>query len=163
VARELEKLTGYPVFHNHLVVDMLEPVFEPGGAAFVEMRESIWLQVMARAARAGRPGLIFTFAPERTVRPGFVGQVVSEMEALRGKVLFVKLTCPDDVLEQRLGDEFRYKWNKLRSVGLYRHLRESGAFEFPPLPDSGLTIDTSVSTPPQSAQRIAAHFGLPAI
>ncbi|MDA1189884.1 MAG: shikimate kinase [Chloroflexi bacterium] len=162
VARELEKLTGYPVFHNHLVVDMLSPVFDFGGAAFTEMRESIWLQVLARAERAGRPGLIFTFTPERTVRASFVRELVQELEGLGGKVLFVRLKCPERVAEQRLGSDARFRWDKLRSVEYYRELRDLGAFRYPKLPD-GLTVDTSRSKPKDSAREITKHYKLPVL
>src|SRR3712207_8152880 len=40
VARELGLLTGLPVFHNHLVVDVLLEVFEFGSPEFVALRRS---------------------------------------------------------------------------------------------------------------------------
>lgn len=50
-ARALESLVGYPVFHNHLVVDTLTTVFPFGSEPFVRLREEIWLQVFTAAAR----------------------------------------------------------------------------------------------------------------
>ena len=38
VARALAGRTGLRVFHNHLAVDLLTPVFEFGSDAFVELR-----------------------------------------------------------------------------------------------------------------------------
>lgn len=73
-ARALERLLGYPVFHNHLVVDTLTTVFPFGSEPFVRLREEFWLQVFSAAAHTGR-SLTFTFAPEATVRPGFPAQV----------------------------------------------------------------------------------------
>ena len=67
VARELSRLTGYKLFHNHLTLDLVESVFEFGTQAFVELRESIWLSVFEKAIDSGLPGLIFTFAFEPTV------------------------------------------------------------------------------------------------
>lgn len=72
VARELAALTGYKLFHNHLAVDALGAVFEFGSEPFVELRERIWVDVMTAASAAGIDGLIFTFAPERSVRDGFI-------------------------------------------------------------------------------------------
>jgi hypothetical protein len=60
VGRELAAITGYGLFHNHLVVNALLAVFEFGSPAFVELREEIWLAVFERAGDAGVPGLIFT-------------------------------------------------------------------------------------------------------
>src|ERR1700744_4028626 len=89
VAQELVNITGYKLFHNHLVVDLLLSVFEFGSPEFIELRESIWLSVFDQACRSGLPGLIFTFAPEPTVRPGFAGKVVSTVQAAGGEVKFV--------------------------------------------------------------------------
>ena len=50
VARELAALTGYRVFHNHLVVDALLAVFDFGSRPFVELRERMWVEVMTAAA-----------------------------------------------------------------------------------------------------------------
>ncbi|MGN6330355.1 MAG: hypothetical protein ACTHOD_01730 [Motilibacteraceae bacterium] len=75
-ARAHEREVGYPVFHNHLVVDTLTTVFPLGSPSFVELREEFWLSVFESAARDDR-SLIFTFAPEPTVRPGFCDRVAS--------------------------------------------------------------------------------------
>ena len=161
VARVLGEKTAFPVFHNHLVVDMLLAVFHFGSPPFVCLRESIWLQVMGRAAQERLPGLIFTFTPERTVRPELIGTIVATVENEGGKVLFVQLTGPKKELERRLENESRAEFGKLRSLRLYHQLRDEGTFAFPPLPDSGLTIDTSKSDPNESAHRIIEYFGLP--
>lgn len=163
VASELAKLTGYPVFHNQLVVDMLAPVFGVSGAAFTEMRESIWMQVMVRATRAGRPGLIFTFTPERTVGTNFIQDVIQELEELGAKVLFVHLKCPEEEVERRMVGDARFRSDKLQSVEYYRELRDLGAFEYPGLPDMGPIIDTSELRPNQAAQRIVDYWKLPSL
>ena len=161
VARELGQKTGFPVFHNHLVVDMLLAVFEFGSPPFVELREATWVQVVERAAQEHLPGFIFTFTPERTVRPEFIGKVAATVEKAGGEVLLVQLTCPEEELERRLEDQSRAEFGKLRSLKLYRQLRDDGAFVFPPLPNTGLTIDTSKSDPNESADQIIGYFGLP--
>src|SRR3954447_26824930 len=94
VARELGRLTGLPVFHNHLVVDVLLEVFEFGSPEFVALREQFWLATFATAAASGRP-LIFTFAPEGTVEPGFPDRTVETIEAHHGHVRFVELRVTD--------------------------------------------------------------------
>ncbi len=102
VARELAKKTGFRVFHNHLVVDILLALFDFGSPPFVDLRESVWLQVRVRAAQEQLSGLIFTFAPERTVRPEFIATIVTAVENVGANVLFVRLTCPEEEIERRL-------------------------------------------------------------
>ena len=114
-----------------------------------------------RAAQEQLSGLIFTFAPERTVRPEFIATIVTAVENVGANVLFVRLTCPEEEIERRMENDSRAEFGKLRSLELYQRLQGEGAFAFPALPDSGLTIDTSKSDPSESAHRIFEYFRLP--
>ena len=154
VARELETLTGFRLFHNHLAVDLLESVFEFGSLPFVDLREQLWLSVFRQAART-EVSLIFTFAPERTVRPAFPHAAESAIRSEGGRVLFVALRCPESELEHRLPEPSRSAFGKLRSVERYRELRDSGAFEFPPL-RADIELDTGVLSPTEAAQLVRA-------
>ena len=159
VARALAGITGFAVFHNHLTVDAPTSVFPFGSEPFVALREQIWRSVFGEAARRGTP-LIFTFTPEKTVRPSFVADTIEVVESAGGHVLFVKLTCHPEELECRIEDRSRSEYGKLRSRDLFRELASAGAFEYPELPDSGLVIDTGHTTSQASAARICEFFGL---
>jgi chloramphenicol 3-O-phosphotransferase len=159
VARALEALVGFPVFHNHLVVDLLTTVFPFGSEPFVRLREEFWTAVFADAARAGR-SISFTFAPESTVRPGFPGRVREVVEAGGGRVRFVQLRVSPEEQERRIGRPERSEFHKLTSVQTLRRLRNYGAgVELPP---ADLEIDTDGRGPAESAAAIAVHFGLTA-
>jgi hypothetical protein len=71
VGRELSRLPGYRLVNKHLVVEAIAAVFVFGSEPFVRLREGTWLSVFSEAARQG-VSLIFTFAPEKTVRESFV-------------------------------------------------------------------------------------------
>jgi chloramphenicol 3-O-phosphotransferase len=161
IGRALQDLTGFRLFHNHLVVDTLLAVFPFGTPSFVALREQIWLSVFEAAAKDGI-STIFTFAPEATVNPSFIEAAVSTVRNAGGEVCFVKLDCPIDVIEQRLENPSRAQFFKLKSVAVFRELRENGAEHFPELPP-GLTIDTSTLQPSESARRICEHFQIPAL
>ena len=156
VGRELAALTGYRLFHNHLVVDLLHPVFEFGSPPFVELREQMWLATFREAARAG-VSLVFTFAPERTVRPGFPEAAESCVHAEGGRTFFVSLTCSEAEIERRVAEPSRRSYGKLASTERYRELRDSGAFEFPPL-RADLTLDTGALTPLEVARRVSQRL-----
>ena len=153
------RFAGCRVFHNQLVVDALSPVFEFGSPAFVSLRERMWLAVFQEAARGGR-SLIFTFVPEKTVTDSFVREAVNIVRAEGGRVLFVKLTCPSSVQDERVEAASRAEFGKIRSAGVLRELRETGAFDVAALPDSGLKIDTSKIDAREAARTIASFFGL---
>lgn len=160
VARELALVTGYPVFHNHLAVDLLLSIFEFGSAPFVELREQIWLGAFREAARSGAAGLIFTFAPEATVRASFIPALLETMAAEGASVEFAELTCPEAELKRRLKEPSRAQFKKLNSVELYDQLRDSGSFDALEMPRARVSIDTSLCTPARAALEIARALEL---
>ena len=160
VARELADMTGFRLFHNHLIVDALTAVFDFGTEPFITLREQIWIAVFREAAQRN-VSLIFTFAPERTVSSSFINQAIDAVESAGGRVLFVALTCPSDELEQRIESPSRAAFGKLSSRALFLELQQAGAFVYPQLPDSGLSIDTSQMSPHEAANQICGFFSLP--
>ncbi len=160
VAQELAKLIGYKLFHNHMVVDLLLLTNEFGSATFVRLREKIWLGVFREAARAGEPGLIFTFNPEKTVHAEFVGQAVETIEKEGGRVDFVELVCPVEELRRRLASESRLKYRKLSSLELFDRLEAAGEFDTAHMPRAAVTIDTSVTEPAEAAEQIRSALGI---
>jgi hypothetical protein len=155
VAVELAAMTGYKLFHNHLVVDLLMSVFDFGSPPFVELREDIWLSVFEQACRSRLPGLIFTFAPEATVRPGFIGEVKSTVAREGGEVDFFELVCPIAELKRRIDNPSRLAYQKLSSVSLFEQLHAEGVFDASHMPEPRLSIDTSLCTPNEAAMEIA--------
>jgi chloramphenicol 3-O-phosphotransferase len=158
VARAVCELTGFRLFHNHLVVDTLLSVFQFGSPAFVDLRERTWLGVFEAAAKDDI-SLAFTFAPENTVRPEFIDAAIRAVESAGGEICFVELKCPEEEIERRLDAPSRHQFMKLKSVAMFRELRQRGANDFPALP-AGLTLDTSTMQPPEAARSICEHFGI---
>jgi hypothetical protein len=160
VGRELAAMTGYTLFHNHLVVDLLLSVFEFGSAGFVDLRERIWLEVFERACADGIAGMIFTFAPESTVRSGFAGRVVETVERGGGMVDFVELVCSMDELKARMGSESRKEFGKLASVELFEELCAGGVFVSEGMPAAKVRVDTGSCSPEEAARLIVRELGL---
>lgn len=159
VGRSLQALTGFRLFHNHLVVDTLLAVFPFGSEPFVRLREQMWLSVFDAAARTDT-SLLFTFSPEATVAPGFIGETVQTVTGAGGSVHFAALTCPVSELEVRIENPSRAQFMKLRSRETFRKLRQADAMAFPPVP-ADVTVDTSRHGPEESARLICAAFALP--
>ena len=160
VARELANITGFPLFHNHLAVDLLLSIFEFGSKPFVELREQIWLSVFQQAAESGGPGLIFTFAPETTVRPSFLPAMTKALVDRGATVHYFELTCPVAELKRRIGEPSRRQYKKLSSVEQFDQLHADGAFHAFAMPKPQLSIDTSVCSPARSALQIARALEL---
>jgi chloramphenicol 3-O-phosphotransferase len=155
VARELARLTGFCLFHNHLTVDLVSSLFPFGSEPFVLLREQIWLAAFAEAAR-NNVSLIFTFNPERTVRERFIQDTLDVVGLAGGEVIFVELTCTAEEMERRIEDASRKEFGKLASIEQYRSLKDAGAFHFPKLPN-GLTLDTTNQPAADTAELISEY------
>ncbi len=163
VARELEKLTKFKIFHNHLAVDLATAVFEFGSQPFVQLRETIWLEMFALAVREKQPGMIFTFAPDRTVTSAFIAQVRQIVKTGGGELFFVELTCAEFELERRLVEPSRQRFGKLSSLTEFRELNRAGAFVTPGIPGGSLAFDTTKLAASEAASRIVARLGFDTI
>lgn len=156
-ARALERRLGYPVFHNHLTVNLLTTVFPFGSEPFVRLREQIWLSVITDAARTGR-SVIFTFAPESTVPTGFPDRLRAGVENNGGRLCSVRLEVSERTQEARITNASRVEAGKLADLDLLR----AGRIDQSPVeqPSADLIIDTDKSDPEHSADTIIATFGL---
>jgi hypothetical protein len=153
VARELHTLTAYPVFHNHLVVDMLSQVFGLGTPAFVALREEVWLAVFGRASQERLPGVIFTFVFEPTVLPGFFPRVQSALSP-DDTIIPVELRCELEENARRIVLPERSAYGKLTSAETLRGWVGAGDYE-PPEPVPGnFVIDNTHLSAMETAQRI---------
>lgn len=159
VAREIAALTGFALFHNHLVVDAVAAVFPFASEPFIRLREQFWLAVFHEAAAAGR-STIFTFAPERSVAPDFPERVRGIVEAAGGSVAFVRLTIDKEEQERRLDAQSRAEFGKLRSLALLRELRQQLAECDALMPTPAITVDTTTLPPQEAARSIAQGLGL---
>ncbi len=61
VGLELEKLTGFKLFHNHMSIDLAAKFFEPDTASFGRIVGTIRRVVMEEVAASRLWGLIFTY------------------------------------------------------------------------------------------------------
>ena len=161
IAERLAELTGWRLFHNHLTVNAITPVFEFASPPFAEVLHRLRLDVFATAARAG-VGLIFTNSSAwsgQDPRARFVtfadcaARIVAENG---GTTRFVQITAPAAVLESRVADASRRAHGKLVDA---RRLRELLAtYDAAPLHPDDMIVDSGDLTPGEAADRIAAEL-----
>ena len=157
VARAVSARCGWPLFHNHLTVDLLLSLYPFGSPGFVRHREEIWLRLMPEVVREGR-SLVFTFTPERTVDPGFPSRLEAAIRDAGGRVEWVAVTCDRETQLDRVESADRRAHGKLDSRAFYLELERNGAFEFPSLP-TGITVDTTVIPASENAARLLRLLG----
>jgi predicted kinase len=158
VATELQRRTGFRLFHNHLTVDAIRSVFEFKSAPFTDVIHRTRLDVFETAARNGID-VIFTnnsvwAVPDgRSLFAAFARQARDRVEASGGRVVFVQLTAPRDVLESRVDAPSRKELRKLVEPG---RLNELLLLHDPePLHAGDVVIDTSTTSPAEAAATIA--------
>ena len=159
IARELATLTGFALFHNHLVVDAVAAVFPFGSDQFVKLREQFWLAMFHEASEAGH-SLIFTFAPEASVAADFPDRARQVIEAAGGEIIFVRLTLSRNEQEKRIGNPDRAAFGKLRSLDLLRELRDQFTASEAAMPPADFTIDSGTTKPTAASRLIADRFNL---
>jgi hypothetical protein len=154
VGRELAALTGWQLYHNHLVVDEVLKLHAFGTPEFVRMRDAQWRDYFSRAADA-RKNIIFTFNPENSVPQEFIDWIFQELPR-RNVVLFsVGLTASEATIEARLATSPRQGFKKLTDLSRYRQLRAAGSFQSPVIPRTDLWIDTDIASSVEAAGLIA--------
>lgn len=156
VGRELAALTGFELYHNHLVVDEVLQEHAFGTPGFIAERDRRWRAHFTAAARTDRR-LIFTFNPENSVPQAFIDWLFHDLGAT---VYSVELKLSDAAIEARLATDQRKEFRKLVDLELYRRLRDAGTFATPVIPRTDLVINTEHTAPTVSAAYIARHFDL---
>lgn len=159
VANEIARRTGFKVFHNHLTIDCLTPIFDFGTPSFEKLIDSIRLDIIAEAARAGQD-IIYTFCYAKGGDDRHVAEVIRRVEQHGGEFCPVLLVCDRDILRERVVAENRTEHGK---IGDPEHLdRLIEKYElFSPFPGRDtLAIDNTNLSPGEAAEQIVGHFGL---
>ena len=158
VVKEFAALTGFELYHNHLVVDEVLKTLAFGTPGFVAERDRLWRDFFTQFPRPGRANIIFTFNPENTVPQAFIDWLFGELPR-RGVTLYsVEVTASEAVIETRLASASRQQFRKLTDLALYRQLRAAGAFSSPIIPRTDLRIDTGTVASSEAARHIAARL-----
>jgi chloramphenicol 3-O-phosphotransferase len=154
VATSLAELTGFSLFHNHLTVDAVSCVLPFGSKPYIEILHRLRLDVFQTAARAGI-SLIFTNSsawsgPDPRSRfAAFAAAARRLVEAEGGRTVFVKLTAPLAVLEERADRESRRRLGKLTDIARLRE-QVAGLDQSKLHPDD-LEVDTSTASAAEAA------------
>ncbi len=162
VAKELAKITGYKVLHNHLTVDLVGSVFEHGSSIYKKLIRRYRTDLLEEAAKAGIEGVIFTFIYRDDKETNDVlNGTEARLRKLGVKTFFVHLYCDKGTLYKRLVRKSRRKFDKIIDVRALEKTYE-GYDLFAPLPFAkSIEIDNTDLSPDKVAAKIAriCHSG----
>jgi hypothetical protein len=159
VANELARRTHFKVFHNHLSIDCVKPVFDFGTLPFLRLVERIRFDMIAEAAREN-VDLIHTFVYASGEDDLHYARLIASAEDNGGEVHLVLLVCEDDERRQRIVSESRVQIGKLTDPGAIDTQRERYDLLSPLAGRETLIIDTTNIAPREAAIKIIRHYRL---
>lgn len=160
VANEIAGLTGFKVFHNHLSIDCIEPVFEFGSPSFGKLIDLIRVETVKEAARVGL-NLIYTFCYAKGLDDRHVERITRAVETRGGEVCFVLLKAEREALNKRVVEESRRRMGKAKTVEMMNFFHETYDLISPVPERESLIIDNTHLSAERVAEAIIAHFNLP--
>ena len=162
VAKELAKLTGFRLFHNHVSIQFVQSLFEFGTRPFWRLTDKYRTAMIEEAAKEG-VDTIFTFVYGKTTDDPFVRKIIRKVNAHGGKVCFVRLRCDRNELERRVGSKARKSLGKIATKRLLNNVFKRFDLDSEVPFQRSLTVDTGTQSPRKAANTIAHYYGLRAM
>ena len=159
VANEIAARAGFKVFHNHLSIDCIVPVFEFGSKSFGKLINLIRVETIREAAREN-VDLIYTFCYAKDLDDAHVKTVTEIVEEHGGEVCFVLLRADRDELNRRVTEESRKNLGKAKTVEMMDYFHETYDLQSPVPERESLIIDNTNLSAESAARQIIEHFNL---
>jgi hypothetical protein len=172
VGKELARLTGLRLFHNHMALEPVLHIFPFGSPPFNRIVRRIRSEVFREAAASDLPGLIYTCMWDLASDEdrSYIDEVCDLFRSNGAAVHFVELFARLEERLQRNRTELRLKEKpskrdvrsseeRLRAREADRKMNSTGDFFYP---ESHVLIDNTDLSAADVAKRIVARFGLPA-
>jgi hypothetical protein len=173
VGEELSRLTGLPLFHNHLTIELALRFFAFEHPSFWplvgELRQSIFQAVAA----GDSAGMIFTYvwSLDDASDKAFIDSMTKLFVAKNAEVRYVELKATlDKRLERNQGEsrlaakpskrDIARSTERMLTVEEKYRLNSSGDFFYP---DQHIQIDNTDLPPEEVARQIVAAFALPTL
>jgi RNase adaptor protein for sRNA GlmZ degradation len=159
VSNEIIKQTNFKLFHNHLSIDCVKPIFEFGTPSFLKLIEIIRRETIAEAVKQD-VSLIYTFCYAKDLDDNHVKEITEIVESNGGEIHFVLLKAEKDVIKNRVVEDSRKQTEKIKSVNDLENWFETYDL-FSPVPHrESLIIDNTELSPEETAKKIIEHYNL---
>lgn len=169
VGRALSGQTGFPLFHNHVPIEAVLPLFEFGSPEFNRLVGGFRRAVLAEVVESELDGLIYTimfdFGSPKELE--FLERLKAQFSAPRWRVVMVELEAGLEIRLKRNATPSRLSAKPSKRDVAASQARLLDAEERYQLNSSGdfphaehLKINNSTLAPEEAAAEVAAHFGL---
>ena len=159
VANEIARKTDFKVFHNHLTIDAVKPIFDFGTESFWKLVHLFRIETVAEAARSNQ-NLIYTFCYAKGSDDEHVRLITEAVEKNGGELNFVMLVANKSEIEKRVLAESRKRYGKLKNVEILHDVWNKYDL-FSPVPArESLIVDNTNLSPKNAASKIIEHYKL---
>lgn len=121
IAMELQKLTGYKFLEKNAVNKPVLEVFPFGSPVFYRITGKIRLDIIKEAA-SHNVDLISTLVYALGSDDDYIRDIVKTVTHEGGKVKFIRLTCPNDIILKRVSERSRRGKDKVMNPDLVEEL-----------------------------------------
>lgn len=158
VAKELSKLTGYKVLHNHLAIDFVQSVFKINKGNFWDYVNKIRLDMIKIIVKE-KINVIITLGRIRQF-PKPLKDIVGIVRKNKGELYFVQLLPCKSELLKRVTHPERKKHGKIKNVSTLKNIIKNYDFYSPVPYKPNLSIDNSKLSAKKVALMIKKHYRL---
>ena len=157
ISNELQKLTGYKFLENNVVNKPALQVFPFGTPVFNRISGNLRLDILKEAA-AHNVDLITSLVYVLGEDDDYIKKIIKVVTEEGGEVKFVRITCPEIILTERVSDRSRKGKGKLMDPDLMKELLSKSDFSSSiPFVDS-FEVDSSKHTAKECAALIKEHL-----
>lgn len=168
VGRALAEITDLKLYHNHMSIDAVQPIFDFGTPSFNRLVELFRIETLKEAVKSDLSGIIFTFvwALELPSEYVFIDQLVDIVEKGGGTVYYLELEASLETRlvrnkhEKRLLEKPSKRNIEISESILYyerKYQLNSAEGEFPR--PNYLKINNENLEPNEVAKKMVDHFG----
>ena len=170
VGQELQKMTDYKLFHNHMSLELVNQFFDFGTPNFDSLDKKIRFDIFEEVAKSELTGLIFTIVMAFNLKEDeeYLDQIISVFKNRNLKFCLVELKCDlkERLKRNRHENRLKHKPSKtdveasdkrlLYHEKKYRMNSVEGDFVNKPI----FMIDNTNLTAFETANKIVEHFNL---
>ena len=160
VAKALSAITGYRIYHNHIAVEAILPVFDYGTKEYNELVAIYRMELLKRAINSSMKGLIATFVYAPGIDDRYIKRLIRHAASHSSKICFVKLTCDKKELYRRVSDQSRREFSKIKSKKALKRMLEKYDIDAAISYVYNMIIDNTRIGPKKAAALIKEHYKL---
>lgn len=156
IANELAAISDCKVFHNHLVIDVVEPIVTRKYSKFAELIYSIQRSVIAAAIAAGQNNVVMTFPYAANLQrdKDFIAGITNYGRTHGAEVYPIFVHCSEATLRRRATDDSRKAYGKITTVETMNTMIAKYDFHTPLAIEGGAMIDSDKLSAKAAAERI---------